>query len=160
MIEARKRRRMQPTILALEDRRLLSNIAVTNTASRGTGSLAWAVSQANLNGGAETITFDKTARIRPMRTPFFSFILAVVALTLASASNPSQAGSVTYDFVEGTGAPNPGEIGATITLSSPPATPSSGWTTSVSSDILGLQIIDRAVLFGNGDFFIGTFSNT
>ncbi len=60
-IEARKRRRMQPTLLALEDRRLLSNIVVTNTASSGTGSLAWAVGQANLNGGAETITFDETA---------------------------------------------------------------------------------------------------
>ena len=60
-IEARKRRRMQPTLMALEDRRLLSNIVVTNTASSGTGSLAWAVGQANLNGGAETITFDKTA---------------------------------------------------------------------------------------------------
>ena len=60
-IKARKRRRMQPTLLALEDRRLLSNIVVTNTASSGTGWLAWAVGQANLNGGAETITFDKTA---------------------------------------------------------------------------------------------------
>ncbi len=60
MIEARKRRRMQPTVLALEARRLLSNIVVTNTASSGTGSLAWAVGQANLNGGAETITFDET----------------------------------------------------------------------------------------------------
>ena len=44
----------------LEDRRLLSNIVVTNTASSGTGSLAWAVGQANLNGGAETITFDES----------------------------------------------------------------------------------------------------
>ena len=34
-IEARKRRRMQPTLMALEDRRLLSNIVVTNTASSG-----------------------------------------------------------------------------------------------------------------------------
>jgi hypothetical protein len=49
----------------------------------------------------------------------------VVALTLTPASNPSHAGTVTYDFTEGTGAPNPGEIGATITLSSPPASPSS-----------------------------------
>src|SRR5580693_5318691 len=60
-IEERRRRRMQPTFLALEDRRLLSNIVVTNIASSGTGSLAWAVGQANLNGGVETITFDKTA---------------------------------------------------------------------------------------------------
>jgi hypothetical protein len=32
--EARKRRRLQPTLITLEDRRLLSTIVVTNTASR------------------------------------------------------------------------------------------------------------------------------
>ncbi len=60
-IEARKRRRMQPTVLALEDRKLLSTFTVTSTLDNGSvGTLRWAIGQANLNGGAETITFDKT----------------------------------------------------------------------------------------------------
>ena len=60
-IEARKRRRMQPTLLALEDRRLLSNIVRhQHRQQRHVGSLRWAIGQANSNGGAETITFDKT----------------------------------------------------------------------------------------------------
>ena len=50
-IEPRKRRRMQPTIMCLEDRRLLSNIVVTNTASGGAGSLAWAVGQGEFERG-------------------------------------------------------------------------------------------------------------
>jgi hypothetical protein len=91
-----------------------------------------------------------------VKTPIIVVALAVVALTLAPASNPCQAGSVTYEFTEGSGAPNPGEIGATITLESPPASPSSTWTITSSqlSDIINLQIIDRT-LFLNG--FTGAF---
>ena len=90
-----------------------------------------------------------------MKITSLAVVLASVALTLASASNPCQAGSITYDFVEGTGAPNPGAIGATITISSPPASPSSGWTTSAPADILALQIIEQ-VLFP--DDFTGAFN--
>ena len=41
MVEGRQRqrRRMRPTVMALEDRRLLSTFTVTNTADSGTGSL-------------------------------------------------------------------------------------------------------------------------
>ncbi len=62
-IEARKRRRMQPTLLALEDRKLLSTIVVNNptdTPVVGLIDLRQAIVQANTNGGVETITFDKT----------------------------------------------------------------------------------------------------
>jgi hypothetical protein len=60
-VEARQRRRMHPTVLALEDRRLLSTFTVTSTLDNGSvGSLRWAVGQANSAGGAETIAFDKT----------------------------------------------------------------------------------------------------
>ena len=61
--EARKRRRMQPTLLALEDRKLLSTIIVNNptdTPIVGQIDLRQAISQANTSGGNETITFDKT----------------------------------------------------------------------------------------------------
>ena len=60
-VEARQRRRMRPTLMALEDRRLLSTFTVTSTLDNGSvGTLRWAVGQANSAGGAETIAFDKT----------------------------------------------------------------------------------------------------
>ena len=54
---------MRPTLMALEDRRLLSTIVVNNptdTPVTGEIDLRQAIVQANSNGGAETITFDKT----------------------------------------------------------------------------------------------------
>ncbi len=58
-VEARKRRRMTPTVMALEDRRLLSTFTVNSTLDNGSvGTLRWAVGQANSAGGAETIAFD------------------------------------------------------------------------------------------------------
>jgi len=54
---------MQPTLLALEDRKLLSAIVVNNptdTPVIGQIDLRQAIVQANTNGGTETITFDKT----------------------------------------------------------------------------------------------------
>ena len=62
-VEARRRRRMWPTLLALEDRRLLSTIVVNNptdTPVAGQTDLRQAIVQANTTGGAETIVFDKT----------------------------------------------------------------------------------------------------
>ena len=51
-VEARQRRRMRPTVLALEDRRLMSTFSVTNTADSGAGSLRCEIGQANSNDGA------------------------------------------------------------------------------------------------------------
>ena len=59
LVKARRKRRMRPTVLALEDRRLLSTFTVTSTLDNGSaGTLRWAVGQANSAGGAETIAFD------------------------------------------------------------------------------------------------------
>ena len=58
-----QRRRMRPTLLALEDRRLLSTIVVNNptdTPVAGQIDLRQAIALANTNGGTETITFDST----------------------------------------------------------------------------------------------------
>src|SRR5271165_6448235 len=58
-----QRRLTRPTLMALEDRRLLSTIVVNNptdTPVPGEIDLRQAIGQANSNGGAETITFDKT----------------------------------------------------------------------------------------------------
>jgi predicted outer membrane repeat protein len=62
-VEARRRRRLRPTLLALEDRRLLSTIVVNNptdTPVAGETDLRQAIVEANTAGGNETITFDKT----------------------------------------------------------------------------------------------------
>ena len=59
----RQRWRMQPTLLVLEDKRLLSTIVVNNptdTPKTGQTDLRQAIALANTNGGTETITFDKT----------------------------------------------------------------------------------------------------
>jgi hypothetical protein len=56
---ARGRLRLRPTLLALEGRTLLSTFTVNSTADDGsTGTLRWAIDQANQNGQASTITFS------------------------------------------------------------------------------------------------------
>ncbi len=68
MVEARRRRRMRPTLMALEDRRLLSTFTVTSTLDNGSvGTLRWAVGQANSAGGAETIAFDQKVFKTPQK---------------------------------------------------------------------------------------------
>jgi parallel beta-helix repeat protein len=58
-VEPRKRRRwrMRPTVVVLEDRHLLSTFTVTNNASSGAGSLPCEIGLANTAGGANTIVF-------------------------------------------------------------------------------------------------------
>src|SRR6516165_5671272 len=62
-VDRRQRLRMRPTLMALEDRRLLSTIVVNNstdTPVAGQIDLRQAITVANTNGGNETITFDST----------------------------------------------------------------------------------------------------
>jgi hypothetical protein len=62
-VAGQQRRRMQPTVMALEARSLLSTIVVNNptdTPVVGQIDLRQAIATANTNGGNETITFDKT----------------------------------------------------------------------------------------------------
>jgi hypothetical protein len=91
-----------------------------------------------------------------VKTLIIVVAFAVVALSLAPARNPCLAGSITYGFTEGAGAPNPGTIGATVTLSSPPALDSSGWMTDQGSDVLSLQVSDPALF---SDHLTGVFTN-
>ena len=58
----RQRWRMRPTVMALEDRRLLSIVVnnPTDTPATGQTDLRQAIEQANTNGGANTIDFDST----------------------------------------------------------------------------------------------------
>src|SRR5271170_6293715 len=69
-VEARKRRRMQPTLLALEGRQLLSTFTVNSTGDSGSGSglvgdLRYCITQANSAGGDEAINFDPTVFATP-----------------------------------------------------------------------------------------------
>ena len=64
-VDARKRRRVLPTVLTLEGRQLLSTFTVNSTGDSGSGSglagdLRHCITQANSDGGDETIVFDKT----------------------------------------------------------------------------------------------------
>jgi hypothetical protein len=64
----RQWRRMRPTIVALEDRRLLSTFVVNNatdTPVAGETDLRQAITSANATTGANTITFDSTVFATP-----------------------------------------------------------------------------------------------
>ncbi len=60
-VEQRRRWRMRPTLMALEDRRLLSTIVVNNNAVddvNTTGTLRWAIAQANAATSPSAIEFE------------------------------------------------------------------------------------------------------
>src|SRR5262249_29237922 len=60
-VASRRRWRLRPTLLVLEDRRMLSTIVVNNptdTPVTGQIDLRQAIALANANGGADTIVFD------------------------------------------------------------------------------------------------------
>ena len=59
------RRRLRPTVWALEDRTLLSMFTVSNTDDSGAGSLRQAILDANASAGADVINFDPAAFATP-----------------------------------------------------------------------------------------------
>jgi hypothetical protein len=64
------RRRIRPTVMALEERTLLSTYTVNSTGDTGTGSglvgdLRYCITQANAAGGNETIAFDSSVFSTP-----------------------------------------------------------------------------------------------
>ena len=75
---------MRPTLLAMEDRQLLSTFTVTDTSDNpsDTGSLRHAIDQANANNQANTINFGPL-----FNTP------QTITLTAESSSSPIQGGS-------------------------------------------------------------------
>ncbi len=72
-------------------------------------------------------------------------IASLFAAALILSAGPARAASVTYDFIEAAGSPNPGTVGAFITFASPPAEPNMGWTLSALTDILAVQVTDSAI---------------
>ena len=96
-VEARRRKRwrLRPTLLALEDRRLLSTFTVNSTGDSGTGSglvgdLRYCITQANAAGGNETITFDSTVFKAP-RTITLNPILGQLELSDTTGTGRSWA---------------------------------------------------------------------
>src|ERR1017187_340486 len=89
-VEARKRRRMRPTLLALEDRKLLSTFTVTNTLDDGSaGTLRYEIGQANSNVGvADTINFDPTVFATPQTIPLTSGQLELTDAATTTISGP------------------------------------------------------------------------
>ncbi len=59
-VKGRRRRSMRPTLMTLEDRRLLSTFQVTSTGDdvNSTGTLRWAVAQADAATSPSTIDFN------------------------------------------------------------------------------------------------------
>src|SRR4051812_38414724 len=55
---ARRSGRLRPAVMALECRKLLSTLTVSNTDDSGAGSLRVAVDQANADGGGDAIVFS------------------------------------------------------------------------------------------------------
>lgn len=72
-------------------------------------------------------------------------VFVAALLGLLSVAGRAEAGSVSYDFIEGTGAPHPGTIGAIVTFASPPASATAGWSTTNNSDVLSFEILDSAI---------------
>ena len=74
-----------------------------------------------------------------------STIRIAFAVIMAFFVSSAHAGPVTYFFIEGSNAPEPGLIAAGLTFASPPASQNEFWTTAESTDILTLQILDVVV---------------
>jgi Right handed beta helix region len=85
-LEDRRRRQLRPTLLALEERKLLSTIVVNNptdTPVAGQIDLRQAIDMANTNGGDEVITFDRAVFAKPQ-----TIRLASGQLELSDTSEP------------------------------------------------------------------------
>ncbi|WP_165223309.1 PEP-CTERM sorting domain-containing protein [Aquisphaera insulae] len=66
----------------------------------------------------------------------------VLGLILAWCVTPAQAGQITYEFVQGSDGPHPGEVAAALIFAEPPAFPDAGWKTSDVASILQFSVLD------------------
>ena len=89
------RRRLTPTLMTLEDRRLLSAIVVNNPTDSpvlGQTDLRQAIIQANTNGGDQTIVFDMTVFQTPQTIALTGGQLELSDMTGTETINGPQAG--------------------------------------------------------------------
>ncbi len=78
----------------LEDRTVLSTFTVTNTQDSATGSLRWAVAQANTNPGADSIVFDRSVFGSPQTIALTSGAITFTDTATTTVTGPG-AGLVT-----------------------------------------------------------------
>ena len=156
--EGRQRLRMRPTLLALEDRRLLTTFTVNSTLDDGSdGTLRWAVGQANSNGGADTIDFDSTVFNTPQTITLGGTQLELSDTTLGGTSITGPAAGVT---VSGGGLSRVFQVDANVTASFTGLTISGGlakWATPNGGGLnnLGTASLLDCTISGNSALFSG-----
>ncbi len=135
-VAARTRRRMQPTLLALEDRRLLSTFTVNSTLDNGAaGTLRWAVGQANSAGGAETIAFDSKVFKTPQTITLAGSQLELTDTTGTETITGPKAGVI----VSGGGLSRVFQVDGAVTSSMSGLTITGGKTTATGGGLVQRQ---------------------
>src|SRR5271157_1225772 len=149
-VEARRRRRMRPTVVVLEDRRLLSTFTVTNNASSGAGSLPYEIGLANTAGGANTIVFGSF-----FNTPQ-TITLGGTQLELSTANESvTIAGPAAGVTVSGNNASRVFLVDPTVTASISGLTISGGTTTGDGGGLenFGTTTLTNCTVSGNSAGF-------
>jgi fibronectin-binding autotransporter adhesin len=148
----RNRWRLRPTLLALEDRRLLSTFTVNNTGDNGSGSglvgdLRYCITQANSAGGDETITFDSTVFGTP-QTITLSGTQLELSDTTGTETITGPAGGVT---VSGGGLSRVFQVDPNVTASISGLTITGGTTGSYGGGLynLGTTSLTNCTVSGN-----------
>ncbi len=152
-VERRKRRRwMRPTVVVLEDRRLLSTLTVTNNASSGAGSLPYEIGLANTAGGANTIVFGSF-----FNTPQ-TITLGGTQLELSTANESvTITGPAAGVTVSGNNASRVFEVDGGVTASISGLTISGGNTTGDGGGLanFGTTTLNNCTVSGNSAGFFG-----
>jgi hypothetical protein len=105
--------RLRPTVMVLESRALLSTVTVSNTNDSGSGSLRAAVSQANADGGGDTIVFSSLFNT----TQTITLTGGQLELTGSTGTTTIQGPGANLLVVSGNNATRVFEIGANATAS-------------------------------------------
>ena len=155
----RARNGLKPQLVQLEDRQLLANFTVSNTLDSitngvaATGSLRWAVQQAELNGGTDVINFSTTVFNTPQTIALVSPIETTASAPMITINGPG-ASLLTID---GNGSAFQVDSGVAAVISGMTFTKSGGSTGAI--DDLGSASVSACTFAGNttcGVYVAGT----
>ncbi len=145
------RHRLRPGLLDLEDRRLLSNFTVTSTADDGsTGTLRWALDQANSASGTQAIDFSSL--FNTPQTITLSGKLGTLALKNASGitiDGPSAGLTISGGGSGGSGQVISSYTGATSTISDVTITGGTGDRGGALNSLGGTLNLNNCTVAGN-----------
>ncbi len=148
MFEGRQlqRRRLRPTVMVLEDRHMLSTFQVTSTYDNGsTGTLRWAVAQANAATSASTIDFNIT-------TPA-TITLSSGVLELSNTSAPTTIDGPGADLlsISGNNASRVFQVDASVTASISGLTITKGGVSGAGAGLanFGTTTLSNCTISGN-----------